>query len=68
MDTRITRPILAKVSEIVSEKFREYSLNHVQKYTKCSIQSATGGLPVSVELVHKAPIRRYCTDEDFPVD
>jgi len=36
--SKTIQPILKKVSDIVleiSEIFREYSLNHVRKYTKC---------------------------------
>jgi len=46
------------------QKSLESGLDRVRKYTKCFIQSATIGLPKSVELVHKA---KY-NDADLPVN
>jgi len=65
-DSKTNLPNLTKISEIyqVSLESKYRTIRYVRKYTKwyryCGcIQSATGELPITAELVHKALVRQY---------
>jgi len=67
MDSKTARQNSTTISEIVLRDNRKinstyYSLNYAQKiFTECYIQSDTGRLPISVELIHNT----IYTDANF---